>query len=331
MHTRRDSRFVACLGSTIGVIVMLQTSRGEEAPGAFLFGQEAKRQTEAFVVPRIASRNAKGPHIIVFGNEKGGVGKTTLAFHCSIALANAGHAVSAIDLDARQQSLARALRQREGTLRRLGVPFSLPRYSALEAPSIQSLDLEIARLACNAEYLIIDIAGADSPVARAAILAADTLVTPINDSFVDIGLLGHVDAVNGKVGKIGHFAELVQELRATRYASTRKRLDWVVVPNRLRRLGARNERLALDALGEIATKAEFRLATGLGDRVIFRELVRLGLTLCDLHLLPDMIRSHPIARKEIAAFIDALKLPQTASNERQQPAGLMDAARSSEA
>ena len=44
--------------------------------------------------------------IVVFANEKGGVGKSTLAFHCCAALCNAGYRVAAIDLDSRQRTFA---------------------------------------------------------------------------------------------------------------------------------------------------------------------------------------------------------------------------------
>src|SRR5258708_15243031 len=42
----------------------------------------------------------------------------------------------------------------------------------------------------QADVIVIDTPGRDDPVARAAILRADTLVTPMNDSFVDLDLIG---------------------------------------------------------------------------------------------------------------------------------------------
>ena len=69
------------------------------------------------------------PHVIVIGNEKGGSGKSTTAIHVITALVRDGHAVGAIDLDQRQQSLYRYLDNRQDYMRRHGIappPLSEP-------------------------------------------------------------------------------------------------------------------------------------------------------------------------------------------------------------
>jgi chromosome partitioning protein len=61
------------------------------------------------VLADVANRPRGTAKVITVANEKGGVGKSTLAFHLAVALADIGHKVLAVDLDRRQQSLSRAL------------------------------------------------------------------------------------------------------------------------------------------------------------------------------------------------------------------------------
>ena len=80
------------------------------------------------VLADIASRPRPPAKIITVANEKGGVGKSTVAFHLAVALADTGHKVLALDLDRRQQSLTRAFTNRSGTAKRLKVRLPLPRH-----------------------------------------------------------------------------------------------------------------------------------------------------------------------------------------------------------
>src|SRR6476660_6277458 len=141
------------------------------------------------------------PHFIVFANEKGGTGKSTTAVHTAIALAASAHRVAALDLDGRQRTMTRYLENRDATIRRLEK--DLPRASSevLEEHSEDGLTAAIGRLAELADVIVIDTPGRDDAVAKAAILKADTLVTPMNDSFVDLDLIGQVHPENYKITK----------------------------------------------------------------------------------------------------------------------------------
>jgi chromosome partitioning protein len=86
-------------------------------------------------------------------------------------------------------------------------------------------------------------------------------------------------------------------------------LDWVVMQNRSRSQGTKNERKFQDALNKIAPTAGFRLIPGLRERVVYRELFPIGLTLFDLALIPNLGRPQPAARAEISAMLGALNLP----------------------
>ena len=142
---------------------------------------------------------AQNTHVIVFANEKGGTGKSTTAVHTAVALTSTGHTVAAIDLDTRQKTMTRYLDNREATARRRQIDLPSPRHVTLDLMTPAGLDQEMARVGSGADFIVIDTPGRDDPVSRAAIARADTIVTPINDSFVDLDLIGQVDAETFRV------------------------------------------------------------------------------------------------------------------------------------
>jgi len=144
---------------------------------------------------------------------------------------------------------------------------------------------------------------------------ADTIVTPVNDSFIDLDMLGRIDPRSGAFKTLGNFARLVEHLKEPGLAIRPKPLDWVVMQNRSRSLGTKNEIKVREALEKIAPVAGFRLVPGLRERVTYRELFPQGLTLFDLEMLPQLGRMQPQARAEIWAMLRALKLPSDALNE----------------
>ena len=255
----------------------------------------------------------KKAHIIVFANEKGGVGKSTSAFHTCIALCNAGERVAAIDLDLRQRTLGRAMDAREETARDYMIELPGPRHLILKQANEAALEGEIRMAQIDCGFVVIDVGGHDSPIARRAIFMADTIVTPVNDSFIDLDMLGHIDPRTGELKTLGPFARLVEHLKEPSLAHRQKTLDWVVMQNRSRSLGTKNERKFLDALAVIAPVAGFRLIPGLRERVAYRELFPLGLTIFDLKLIPELGRAQPAALKELALMLEALKLPSQAT------------------
>lgn len=248
-------------------------------------------------------------HVIVFANEKGGVGKSTTAFHTCIALCNAGEKVAALDIDLRQLTLDRALNARMESAREYGVSLPGPQQILLAQSTEAELETKIRMAKIHNDFIVIDVGGHDSPIARRAIFMADTIVTPVNDSFIDLDMLGRIDPRTGELKTLGTFARLVEHLKEPGLAQRERALDWVVMQNRSRSLGTRNERKILDALAAIAPIAGFRLVPGLRERVVYRELFPIGLTLFDLEQLPQLGRPQPAARAEMAAMIAALQLP----------------------
>jgi chromosome partitioning protein len=251
----------------------------------------------------------KRSHIIVFANEKGGVGKSTSAFHTCVALCNAGEKVAALDVDLRQLTLDRALNARLASAREYGVNLPGPRQILLAQSTEAELEAKIRMAQIDCSFIVIDVGGHDSPIARRAIHLADTIVTPVNDSFIDLDMLGHIDPQSGELKTLGAFARLVEHLKEPGLSRRAVPLDWVVMQNRSRGMSTKNERKFQTALTAIAPVAGFRLIPGLRERVIYRELFPLGLTLFDLALIPKLGRPQPAAREEIHAMLEALRLP----------------------
>jgi len=259
------------------------------------------------------STTTAAPHRIVFANEKGGTGKSTTAVHVAVALAYQGAKVAAIDLDPRQRTLYRYLENRSETAQRRDIEMPGARFDVFEGGSPEELEDRAAELAEGVDFLIFDTPGRDDPLARHVATQADTLVTPMNDSFVDFDLIGQVDAETFKVRRLSFYAELIWEARKSRalkqLREQRREMDWVVVRNRVQRLDARNQKRVDQALSELSRRVGFRVSHGLSERVIYRELFPSGLTLLDRGQLGELGTSHLVARQELRALVANLKLP----------------------
>ena len=267
-------------------------------------------------------------HVIVFGNEKGGSGKTTAAMHVAVALARIPKRVGVIDLDLRQASLFRQIENRACWCSRAGNNLAMPESLAVKRSGAASLDIaaneEAASLAemlerwsTSFDFIVIDTPGADTKPSRLAHAAADTLVTPLNDSFVDFDLLARIDPETFEVQRPSVYSDFVWECRKQRLLAGRSALDWMVMRNRLAATDARNKRRVSSALDGLAKRIGFRVAPGFGERVIYRELFPAGLTMLDLPLpglgIP-LSMSHLAARQEVRALVSALMLPGAAGS-----------------
>jgi chromosome partitioning protein len=259
----------------------------------------------------------RGARVIVVGNEKGGSGKSTVAMHIAIALMKSGQRVATIDLDARQRSFTDYIENRRSWAQRAGRELETPDHKCIgtedEAAACAALADTVDTLAQSYAFIVIDTPGHDGKLSRLAHSMADTLVTPLNDSFVDFGVLGTVDPETFAVSGTSHYADMVAEVRRQRQLVDNGSIDWVVLRNRLSVLGTRNKRLVGDALQELARRLEFRSIEGFAERMIFREFFPRGLTALDdlnegtLGTRPTM--SHATARLEVANLLNAIGLP----------------------
>ena len=259
------------------------------------------------------------PHRITFANEKGGTGKSTTAVHVAVALAFGGRRVVAFDLDPRQRTMHRYFENRAATAARRGIALPSAACHVVENLTVDELEALIAREAAGAEFIVIDTPGRDDPLARHAAAESDTLVTPMNDSFVDFDLIGQVEGESFKVKKLSFYAELIWEARLKRSKATleqqRRQMDWVVVRNRTGYTEARNMARIEKALTEMARRVGFRVSRGLSERVIYRELFPSGLTLLDKGQLGDLGTSHLVARQELRGLVASLRLPGVMQHE----------------
>ncbi len=260
-------------------------------------------------------------HIIVAGNEKGGSGKSTTAMHIATALARMGHDVGCLDLDLRQRSLGRYVENRVAHLREVGLTLPGPVYAALPDIAEDALapgeNLSERRLAEAVEamaprdFLLIDCPGSHTRLSQLAHSMADTLVTPLNDSFVDFDLLARIEGADNRIAGPSVYAEMVWSARQARAQAGLKPIDWIVVRNRLGSQAMHNKRKVGTALDALSKRIGFRVAAGFSERVIFRELFPRGLTLLDLADVGAgaLNLSNVAARQEVRDLMKALNLP----------------------
>ena len=264
-----------------------------------------------------AGRHFRRPHVVVLGNEKGGSGKSTTAMHLIVALLREGYKVGSLDLDARQGSLSRFIANRAEN----GLDLPMPRHVRLEQSTLDSVaaareeekqrfDATLAQMA-DCDFIVIDTPGSDSNLSRLGHARADTLVTPLNDSFLDLDLLARVDSRGQKIRGPSTYAEMVWEQKKRRALTDGGSIDWIVMRNRLASLDARNKRRIGKLVEELARRIGFRLAPGFSERVVFRELFPRGLTLLDLADAGTALTlSHVAARQELRGLLDAIGLPK---------------------
>jgi chromosome partitioning protein len=264
--------------------------------------------------PSAKPLEACASRVVVLGNGKGGTGKSTIAMHLVAALLRDGHTVASIDLDLPQGTLTRYLENRRAFAvgRGLDLPLSEHHAESMEGEP-QRFEALVDRLAQSFDYVVIDTPGRDTPLARQAHARADTLITPINDSFVDLDVLALVEAESLKILGPSHYADMVADADRRKIGRSGRAIDWIVLRNRLSPLDARNKRNVAAVLERLAKRLGFLHGPGLSERVIFRELFLSGLTLLDLREQDtgvDLTLSHVAARQEVRSLLHTIGLPE---------------------
>ncbi len=258
-------------------------------------------------------------HIVVLGNEKGGSGKSTSAMHLVVALLEQGRRVATIDLDGRQRTLTRYLENRAKAVAE-GANMLMPSFAVVtrsEIPDFHEAQADernrflgvLESYVDNHDVVIIDCPGSDSFMSRLAHGCADTLLTPMNDSFIDLDLIARVDPNDHSILGPSLYSELVWEMRKRR-ARTGGTIDWLVMRNRVGHLDARNKRRVSEVLARLAKRIGFRVVAGLSERVTYRELFLQGLTMLDLGRTGQTLTmSEVAARQEVRTLVASLDLP----------------------
>lgn len=260
-------------------------------------------------------------HIIVVGNEKGGAGKSTVSMHLATALVRMGHKVSALDLDLRQRTMGRYAENRRDFIRKSGL--NLPEPDFRELPEIDPatvppgenifdlrLAAAVASLEPDCDFILIDCPGSHTRLSQVAHSLADTLITPLNDSFVDFDLLARIDNQCEKIQGPSVYSEMVWSARQLRAQAGLKPIDWVVLRNRVGSQHMMNKAKMERAVRLLSERIGFRVAPGFSERVIFRELFPRGLTLLDLKDIgvKKLNMSNIAARQELREMLKALNL-----------------------
>lgn len=273
---------------------------------------------------------AGSPYVIVIGNEKGGSGKTTMAMHLAVALLKEGHRVGTIDLDSNQGALTRYIENRRVWARHRRIELELPLHHLVQrAEGARLEDNEVEELAAfqavvsdirtSVDFIVIDTPSTDTYLMRLAHLVADTLVTPVTDSFLDFGTLAAVDPITHELTGTGHYAEMVCIARRYRRQFDQCQTDWVVLRNRWAR-----GRLPYPNVAELGVRLGLRDVRGCAERIVYRRLFVSGLTALDA--LDEATfgakpgQSHRLAQQEMRDLIGLLNLPITERGRRRAAA-----------
>ncbi len=262
----------------------------------------------------------KRARCIVVGNEKGGSGKSTTVINLIFGLIDSGCSVVCVDLDFRQRTLSRFLECRSEYALAKGLPLAMPqqrRFSPSALGSVASargaelsrFDTFMKGLHGESDYILIDTPGNDTVLGAHAHSHADVLITPINDSFIDLDVLARISPIDLSVVAPGHYTESIWQQRSLRQSRDKMSTDWIVLRNRLGSLESNNKR-AMDAVMEdLVERFAFRSLPGFGERVIFRELFLKGLTLFDVQADSGDNRrtmSHVAAMHEVRNLLKAV-------------------------
>lgn len=257
------------------------------------------------------------PYVIVLGNEKGGTGKSTLAMHVITSLLHKGFSVGSIDIDARQGTLSRYIENRHRYIEKMGQELPLPMHHRLARSSLSDVEkgneedalhlTAILEQLASQDFIVIDTPGSDSFLSRKAHSYADTLITPLNDSFIDLDLLVQLDIAPENMLHPSLYAEMVWEQRKQRATRDGGSIDWIVLRNRMGNLRTRNREQMDHVLSLLSKRIGFKLCTGFGERVIFKELFLSGLTLVDTEKTGITLTiSHVTARQELRTLMGML-------------------------
>jgi chromosome partitioning protein len=266
----------------------------------------------------------KSPYVFVVGNTKGGAGKTTCCMHLIAGLLDLGLDVASIDTDAHQHSLTTYIYNRQNhNKKQSDYQLPIPKHFLI-SPNFEETDLLRSKQKQEIEDIMTslqnktDVVVIDTPASICSLSAlahsyADVIVTPINDSFLDIDLLAKIDPDSLKINGLSTYSEMVWKQKLVKAKRDGGQIDWVVLRNRLSNIDAKNKRAVAEVIDAIAKRIKCKVAPGFSERVIFRELFLQGTTLMDITNIEskNLTMSHIAARQELRSllsFLDVAKI-----------------------
>ena len=253
-------------------------------------------------------KKEKKTHIIIVGNEKGGTGKSTISMHIIVALLKKGLKVSSMDLDFRQSTLSRYI---ENRIKSSFV--EIPMHKKIAPSENDSKEIAFKDDAAlfvktlddfkDSDYIVIDTPGHDNNLSQIAHSHADTLVSPLNDSLIDLDVFIRLEKKQNDRIKPSVYAQMVWEQKKKK-AMIGGQINWVVARNRINHIHSKNKQKIIHILSQLSKKLGFSLINGLSDRVIFKELFVDGGTLFDIDKMDKKITlSHITAKHELQSMI----------------------------
>jgi chromosome partitioning protein len=227
------------------------------------------------------TKNSTVGHIVVFGNEKGGCGKSTAAMHATVALLRLGYKVGTIDLDARQGTFTRYLSNRFNSGTPMPNHMPIHRYETNDEET-RFFFMALEEQTRDHDFVVIDTPGAHSHLNRLAHRFADTLVTPVNDSMVDLDLLADIDPETMAIRGASVYSKTVIATREARRKELGLGFRWIVMRNRINPTNLKSKRDIEALLQDLSARLNFQYIPGFSERIIFRDMFLKGLTLLDL-------------------------------------------------
>jgi chromosome partitioning protein len=269
--------------------------------------------------------------VVVIGNQKGGCGKSTLAMHIIIALLKAGKRVASFDLDLDQQTLTRYIENRISWNHEKTLSLEIPDHCSMADVGVgsqRSYAVDVARFKSHLQtiqhddahdFIVIDTPGGLHNLSIVAHGIADTIITPINDSLLDLDVIVKLDRRHSDP-QPSNYAKMVNRAIDARAKVCGLTTDWTVVRNRMAESGSRNQRQVDDVLEYVRERLGFRTVRGLPERVIFRELFAAGLTVFDSLEVSasNTLPSELPARSEIYQLLEEIGLlpPEISSDDK---------------
>jgi len=202
--------------------------------------------------------------IVALLNQKGGVGKTTLALHLAGAWAAQGTRVLVVDADPQGSALDWSeQREREG----------LPRLFGVLGLARETLHRELPAITRDADHVVVDGPPRVTGIARSTLLAADVLLIPATPSPLD-------GWASGEMLRLFEEACIFRPELIARFV--------------LNRCAARTI-IARETAEVLADQQPPMLASRIGQRIAFADAARTG-------RLVGELESSSAAAREISAF-----------------------------
>ncbi|MBQ8465169.1 MAG: AAA family ATPase [Alphaproteobacteria bacterium] len=257
----------------------------------------------------------KTAHTIVISNEKGGTGKSTISLHLAIKLLQEGFKVATIDLDGRQGTLSRYLNNRKLFCLKNNIKLPMPEHFKFAPTEDYShiaehsacVEMQIKSLLPLYDAIVIDTPGNKNYLFELGHKFADTLITPIGDSLIDLNSISEINFETGKIGRPGVYANYIWDVKKQLAARGKNYLNWIVVGNKISSTKSKNKNIVFEYLNQLSKLYGFRVNDGFKDRVIYKELFLEGLTVLDMNqdsLKRRMTLSHIAAKQEIKALAE---------------------------